>query len=158
MNEDSVLDYSEFIAYAGNSVATEHAFQAMDLNRDTYVTQKEIVDTIQMLQTQSTEGTEDIPDENSDLESHNQGEDVPGTQAEPIANGPTQYGEDTHQSDSNFPGSDTGTVLPPPSGDPDLTVSAYTTPGDLYDAATPDPDADEETNENAVNMLSGTCV
>ena len=156
-NMNSALDYTEFVTYTGNSDGTEHAFQAMDLNGDNFVTQKEIEDTIQMLQSQSTEGTEDIPDENKgDLESHNQGEDVPGTQAEPLlANG---HSEGTQQSDSNTP--DTGAVVPPPSAstdNPDLTVSAPTTtppPGDLNEG----PDTDKKTNENALNMLSGKCV
>jgi Ca2+-binding EF-hand superfamily protein len=166
-NGDSALDYMEFDAYTEDSEGTEHVFKALDVDGNDVITRDEISNAIHVLQKQTTEATEDIPDDSSkgDVEPPiNQGEDVPGTPAEPVTNGPTQYDEGTHQSNGSVPGSDIPAVVPPATGgldNPDSTVSNTETPVTSPGEPTSGPDTDdgtdtdEKTAEAALSVLSG---
>lgn len=80
-NNDTVLDYNEFTIYGGNTESAKGIFRLMDSNIDR-ISYQEISDTIQMLQLQITEGTEDML--NGENGQYNEG-DVPDTQTQPVA-------------------------------------------------------------------------
>ena len=61
---DRALDYYEFTIYAGVTESAERIFEVMDRDQDNTVTYQEVLDSIQMLEQRTTEGIEDIPDEN----------------------------------------------------------------------------------------------
>ena len=110
---DMALDYYEFSTYAGVTESAERIFEVMDRDQDNTVTYREVLDSIQMLEQRTTEGTEDIPNENDgkSTDPYNNEGDVPDTQTRPPDSSlPTVgHGEDI-MDDNAVTGPDTGTL------------------------------------------------
>ena len=86
---DGALEYDEFSQYAGDTLRSRRVFGAMDTDGDQAITYEEIADTIQMLERQTTEGTEDFPIETEDETTgdrfavNTNEEETPGTPTRP---------------------------------------------------------------------------
>ena len=65
-DDDDALEYNEFATFSGDTVTTQQIFEAIDSDKDSRITYDEILDTIHILERQTTEATEDIPVDNSE--------------------------------------------------------------------------------------------
>jgi Ca2+-binding EF-hand superfamily protein len=161
---DNALKYYEFSKYSGNTPTAGRIFHAMDSDRDGLVTYSEIMDTIHILEQQSTEGTEDVPVGNHPEEhvtTPYTDQDVipPGTQTQPAE--PTPLGV----SENGPPGGDggprttdtdhdtTGTVGPT-SGAAGGATTTTTSPDMAPNGASSSPESDDGTVSEADESTS----
>jgi methyl-accepting chemotaxis protein/Ca2+-binding EF-hand superfamily protein len=131
-NGDGFLDYSEFAVFAGDTLATQKVFTAIDLNRDMVITGQEIMDTIQVVETQATGGTEDVPssteDESTDVYTDDR---FPGTQTEPALTEPTAPPGSSEYGDESSPYDDVPSVPVPETTSTDATEADRVGPGTI---------------------------
>ena len=73
-DDNDALDYLEFTVYSGDTPSAQAIFRLMDSDTDQSISYQEILNTIQMMEVQTTEGTGN--------DTYNEG-DVPSTQPQP---------------------------------------------------------------------------
>ena len=111
------LDYYEFSSFTGDTKSARFAFEKMDGNSDRVLTQQELTRAVEMLERQTTEGTEALPDSDTDVDSTKPvgsplSTDTAETQpviptGTPADAGPSPYGEQSGRTDVT-PDSETG--------------------------------------------------
>ena len=159
---DNALEYYEFSEYSGDTPTAQHIFHAMDSDGDDLVTYSEIVDTIRVLEQQSTEGTEDVPVGNHPedrVTTPYTDQDVipPGTQTQPAEptplsvseNGPPGAGDGGPQT-TDTDHDTTGTVGPASGADGATTTT--TSPDMATTGASSSPESDGTVSEADESM------
>ena len=63
------LNYYEFSSFTGDTNSARFAFEKMDGNSDRVLTQQELSRAVEVLEQQTTEGTEALPDSDTDVDS-----------------------------------------------------------------------------------------
>lgn len=163
-DHDGTLEYHEFAIFSGDTATTQQIFEAIDSDKDSSITYDEILDTIHVLERQTTEATEDIPVDNSENHAtspYSEDEGPPDTLTQPSGGveptGPpdqptvAQGGPQTTElkQDAVSEESDAGSTAPPTSdtntnGPPPLTEGDATTD---YDSEVKTGDGEGRTGE-----------